>query len=187
MISQNLFVRKQYSTCPKNVVLLSEKYSPVLRNLKIRLSEITDYLDCRFCLRGEIDIQYHSSIAVERNKNAVEIVVTIVTLIEQCGNHEPRIKASTIIAKNPLLCNSLEEIKSTSNKNRMLRQTFSKAFDLLKTKTDLCTTYKNIHLPSAHNPADIPTTATYVSVVNVLVSAAVCYPFAVLDFLSYLS
>lgn len=47
-ILQNLFVRKQYSTCPKNVVMFSEKATPVVRNFKIRLSEIYNLLGLRY-------------------------------------------------------------------------------------------------------------------------------------------
>ena len=59
-----------------------------------------------------------SSIGKERNKKAVEIVFVIVSLIEQSGNHCPHIKAKTIIDRIPILKNSIDNCKTTSDKNK---------------------------------------------------------------------
>lgn len=104
-----------------------------------------------------------SSITKEKNKKAVEIVFIVVTLIEQAGNNVPHIKASTIIERNTQLKESLAASKSTSDKNKKLSRAFSKAWELLRTQTELLTTYKNISLPDP-KASDfckyIPTTST---------------------------
>ena len=104
----------------------------------------------------------HSSITKQRNKAAVENVNIIVTLIEQAGDNIPRIKASTIIERNPQLQQRLETVK---NKTDLLKTTFTKTWELLRTETDLLTTYKDIELPDPKDPAFIPTAKT----VNTLV------------------
>lgn len=104
----------------------------------------------------------HSSITKQRNKAAVENVNIIVTLIEQAGDNIPRIKASTIIERNPQLQQRLETVK---NKTDLLKTTFTKTWELLRTETNLLTTYKDIELPDPKDPAFIPTAKT----VNTLV------------------
>ncbi|MCI9077411.1 MAG: hypothetical protein HFH68_00625 [Lachnospiraceae bacterium] len=92
------------------------------------------------------------SIAKERNKKAVEIVLILVVLIEEAGNTCPHIKAKTIIDRTCLLKHSLEG-QNTSNKNLMLKRAFSKALELLAKKTSIKHTYKGIQLP---DPAVVP-------------------------------
>ena len=88
------------------------------------------------------------SLAKERNKKAVEIVCIVVTVIENAGTHGiPHISAKTIIERNLLLKNSLENTKDTSNQNKLLKRAFSKAWELLRTNTDVLEKYKNIQLP----------------------------------------
>lgn len=94
-----------------------------------------------------------SSISKERNKKAVEIVFVIVSLIEQSGNHCPHIKAKTIIDRIPILKNSIDNCKTTSDKNKMLKRAFSKAWDILPKHTKLKETYQDIKLPSS---TDVP-------------------------------
>lgn len=105
-----------------------------------------------------------SSIAKEKNKKAVEIVFIVVALIEQCGNNEPHIKASTIIERNQLLRQAIENAKTLSNVNTQLQRSFTKAWELLSTQTELATHYKNIQLPNPKakdfNANWIPTSAT---------------------------
>ena len=92
------------------------------------------------------------ALAKERNKKAVEIVCIIVTTIEQAGTHgTPHISAKTIIKRNPLLKRSLDNAKSVADQNKFLKRAFSKAWELLRTKTDLMERYKDIQLP---NPKD---------------------------------
>lgn len=99
------------------------------------------------------------SIAKERNRKAVEIVFIVVTLIEQTGNNTPHIRAKTIIGRNPLLQKSMEG-QTTGNKNTLLKRAFVKAWQLLRGKTFLAETYKNIHLPDPENPTVIPKVST---------------------------
>lgn len=87
------------------------------------------------------------ALAKEKNKKAVEIVCIVVTTIEQAGSHgTPHISAKTIIERNPLLKQSIDNA-SASNKNKFLERAFSKAWQLLRTKTDILERYKNIQLP----------------------------------------
>ena len=98
-------------------------------------------------------------IVKERNKKAVEIVFIIVTLIEQTGNNIPHIRAKTIIERNTLLHNSLNN-QTSGNKSILLKRAFSKAWQLLRTKTFLTETYINIQLPDPQDTAAIPTAST---------------------------
>lgn len=103
-----------------------------------------------------------SSIAKERNKAAVENVVILVTLIEQAGDNIPRIKASTLIGRNVQLAERLEAAK---NPRSLLKTTFTKTWELLKTKTRLQEAYKDIELPEPDDPAFMPTMKTLDKVV----------------------
>lgn len=100
----------------------------------------------------------HSSITKQRNKAAVENVNIIVTLIEQAGDNIPRIKAKTIIERNPQLQQRLKN--DPTHRAQLLKRVFSKTWELLRTETDLLTTYKEIELPDPKNPAYIPTLKT---------------------------
>jgi len=100
-------------------------------------------------------------IVKERNKKAVDIVLTIVALIEQSGKFTPHISARTIVERNPLLYNSLNAGNlKTGNKNILLERAFRKAWELLREKTLLSTVYDGIQLPDPQNPEKIPTYAT---------------------------
>ena len=103
-----------------------------------------------------------SSIVKERNKAAVENVIILVTLIEQAGDNIPRIKASTLIERNVQLA---ERLESAKNPRTLLKTTFTKTWELLKTKTRLTEFYKNIQLPEPNNPAFMPTMRTLNKVV----------------------
>lgn len=103
-----------------------------------------------------------SSITKERNKAAAENVVILVTLIEQAGDNIPRIKASTLIERNVQLAERLEAAK---NPRTLLKTTFTKTWELLRTKTRLTEFYKNIQLPEPDDPAFMPTMRTLDKVV----------------------
>ena len=103
-----------------------------------------------------------SSIVKERNKGAVENVIILVTLIEQAGDNIPRIKASTLIERNVQLAERLEAAK---NPRTLLKTTFTKTWELLRTKTRLTEFYKNIQLPEPDDPAFMPTMRTLNEVV----------------------
>lgn len=101
-----------------------------------------------------------SSIIKERNKRAVEIVMVVVTTIEQSGKNTPHLKANTIIERIPQLQRAFNKTKTTSNKNLLLSRTFKKAWELLESQTKLRDKYPNITLPDSNNPKNIPTTST---------------------------
>ena len=106
------------------------------------------------------------ALAKEKNKKAVEIVCIVVTTIEQAGSHgTPHISAKTIIERNPLLKRSIDNAASASNKNKFLERAFSKAWELLRTKTDILERYKNIQLP---NPKDKDFKLNYIPTMSTL-------------------
>ena len=99
------------------------------------------------------------SIVKEKNRKAVEIVFIVVTLIEQAGNNIPHITAKLIVERNPALHKSLDG-QPSGIKSLFLKRAFTKAWELLRTKTALPRVYKNIQLPDPDNVADIPTAST---------------------------
>lgn len=98
-----------------------------------------------------------SSIVKERNKKAVEIVIVVVTTIEQAGRHVPHIKAKTIIDRVPQLQAAIAKSTSTSNQNLILKRAFTKAWEILETQTKLREKYPTIVLPDPKDPQNIPT------------------------------
>lgn len=99
----------------------------------------------------------NTDIVKERNKAAIENVIIIVTLIEQAGDYIPRIKASTIIERNPQL---QERINASNDAGTILKRVFIKTWELLRTRTRLAEVYEDIELPDPNNPANIPTLKT---------------------------
>lgn len=118
--------------------------------------------------RGEpVRIPTHSflikaSIAKERNKAAVENVILIVQLIEQCGDNTPHISATTLIERNPQLERRLAEAK---NKTSLLKRTFETTWRILREQTFLQEKYQDIRLPDPKDPAMIPTQKNLDSIV----------------------
>lgn len=100
-----------------------------------------------------------SSIVKERNKRAVEIVMVVVTTIEQAGKKVPHLKARTIVERIPQLQEAYEKATVT-NKNRVLSRAFKKAWELLETQTSLRKKYPDIVLPDPNDPQNIPTVTT---------------------------
>ena len=100
----------------------------------------------------------HSEIYKERNKAAIEIVVRLVTLLQQRGTALKtttcNIRFSTIIKDIPLLDGMIENQNRAADKNIIIRRAFSKAFELMKNKTDLYCYYRDLVIPT-----DIPTTS----------------------------
>ena len=99
-------------------------------------------------------------LAKEKNQRAVEIVCIVMVVIEQAGNNTPHITARNIIYRNPLLKQALEKAEDNRRRNMYLKRAFSKAWELLKTHTDILEKYKNIKLPDASDPKSIPTINT---------------------------
>lgn len=110
---------------------------PVIKNGKPQMSPAYSFLVNR-------------EIARERNKKAVEIVLIVVALIERAGSFKPHIKAKNIIERTCLLNQSLKG-QNTSNKNLLLKRAFSKAWELLGTKTALKNVYTDIQFPKPEN------------------------------------
>lgn len=102
----------------------------------------------------------------ERNQKAVEIVCIIITTIEQAGSHgTPHISARTIVERNQLLKQSIDNTARLSNKNTYLERAFSRAWTLLRTHTDILKRYKNIQLP---DPKDNDFKAKYIPTMSTL-------------------
>ena len=91
-----------------------------------------------------------SSIARERNKRAAEIVRIVCVLIEEAGDHgTAHISAQTILDRHAELAAALDAMNGyPSNQNRLLKSTFTKAWELLHTQTKLEEVYKDIVFPS---------------------------------------
>ena len=92
-----------------------------------------------------------TSIASEKNKQAVEVVQIICDLIENAGSHPgtiPHISVKTILKQHPQLQQALDQIEDQSNKTRLLRTTFKRAWELLHEKTWLELYYPGIKFPS---------------------------------------
>lgn len=99
------------------------------------------------------------SIEKERNKKAVEVVLIIVALIEQAGNNTPHIRASTIVERAGLFGGNPQGLP-TGSKNTVLKRTFSRAWNLLRSKTLLSSVYKDLWLPDSNDTRYIPTCST---------------------------
>ena len=92
----------------------------------------------------------------EKNKRAAEVVFVVDKLIAMTGSHgTPKIMASTVIERCTELKNALDATASTSDKNKLLRRTFTRAWELLETQTKLKETYRNIRFNTG-----IPTVTT---------------------------
>ena len=93
-----------------------------------------------------------------KNKRAVEIVLVIIALMEQCGKHgTPYIRAANIIAHCPMLMEALEFAKKNSDRTQILKRSFSTAWEYLKLYTDLEERF-DIQLPDID---DAPTLSDY--------------------------
>ena len=88
-------------------------------------------------------------LASVRDKRALEIVSYVVALVESTGRHGlPHAKASTIICNCPYLLWSLEQVRSTSYKNRILKRSFLNAWKYLGMFTNLVSRHKAV-IPSS--------------------------------------
>ena len=103
-----------------------------------------------------------SSIVKERNKCAVENVMIIVQLIEQCGDNTPHISATTMIERNPQF---EQRFAAAKNKTTLLKRTFETTWRILREQTYLEEKYPDIVLPDPDDPAAIPTVKNLNSIV----------------------
>lgn len=95
-----------------------------------------------------------ASIAGERNKKAAEVVCAIAPLIEQAGGKLPDITYDELIDQCPSLKAAINTA-TVADANKLLKRTFSTAWELLRTQTHLEEKYKGIQLPT-----EIPTILT---------------------------
>lgn len=102
----------------------------------------------------------NSGILKERNKRAAEVACMVAALIDKAGNKTAHIRFRTILDRFEQLKQDIEHASSTYNKNRILRTTFSKAWELLAKYSDLSEKYKNIKLPDPDDNDAIPTMKT---------------------------
>lgn len=100
-----------------------------------------------------------TDITKERNHIAVENVNIIVTLIEQAGRKGAHINAQTVLNRNPLLKQRLNEC-APKNRQQILDRTFKKTWELLRSMTDIEEAYPGIVLPEPNNPDAIPKVKT---------------------------
>lgn len=96
----------------------------------------------------------------ERNKRAAEVACMLAALIDKAGSSTAHIRFQTIINRYEKLKQDLDSASSTFNKNRILKSTFSKAYEFLEQYTDLREQYKNIRLPDPSDKDLIPTMKT---------------------------
>ena len=105
----------------------------------------------------------HSSIAKEKNKTAVEIVTEVVKILETTESGSiPMISAETLIRHVPQLVERLNRFQEREkyprgSQNKALKRAFTKAWELLSTKTDLRQQFSNIIIPDPTDPQMIPT------------------------------
>jgi len=110
------------------------------------------------CLSKENQYLVKTTLAKERNKRAAEIVVIVCNTIAEAGDKGvPHISARTILGRHAELWQALEKKHDDSNKNKLLKSSFKKAWELLRTQTILEDVYEDIKLPELN---EVPTIAT---------------------------
>lgn len=88
-----------------------------------------------------------SSIAGERDGKAVQITCVLAMLIDQAGGKLPDITYGELINRCPSMRAAIDTA-AVADINKLLKRTFSKAWELLRTQTDLEEKYKDIRLPT---------------------------------------
>ncbi len=144
-------------TSPYIVKLIREIYTASIRTNKKKQVQLKKNGQPQMVASHSYMI--HMDIAKEKNKKAVEIVFIVVAVIEKAGKHNPNIKAETIIERSCLLKHSLHG-QTSGNKTNILKRAFTKAWKLLREKTDLISAYEDIHLPDPEDISVIPTPTT---------------------------
>lgn len=131
---------------PYMVRVIQDVYKASIRKSKIKL-DIPNKNSAPKLLPSHTYIP-NLKLGKERNQKAVEIVCIVMTTIEQAGSRgTAHISARTIVERDPLLKQSIDNTSSASNKNKYLERAFSRAWELLRTHTDILKKYKNIQLP----------------------------------------
>lgn len=138
--------------CPfiNRIVLNLEESSKI--RVKTKANDIIQYKAPKF------NFLLHSNIAKERNKRAVEIVTALTNLLLQRAGQTTKkkngetcfrahIKYSTLIGYCSDLVAYLQECKDTSNKNKALKSAFTKAREILFSKTDAPLYFNDLTVP----------------------------------------
>lgn len=153
----------------RNTISFSSPYMNMVIKTVYRLAiELKKNGEPKLTRRGEVirkpshSFLIKSSIVKERNKCAVENVMLIVQLIEQCGDFTPHISATTMIERNPQFGQRLAAAK---NKTTLLKRTFETTWRILHEQTYLEEKYPGIALPDPNDPAVIPTVKNLNSIV----------------------
>ena len=97
-----------------------------------------------------------NTIAIEKDKAAVENVVIIVSGIERAGNNPYHISFKKLIEENALLAEGLKKA-GPSHGTQYLKRHFLKTWQLLRDQTYLTERYENIELPDPNEIKNIPT------------------------------
>ncbi len=90
-----------------------------------------------------------ASIVSDSNKSAIEITIEICKLIERRGTHyhcSAHITVRTLIDRCPTLRFKIETAKANSRRNQIIRDDFSRALLLLKSKTSLYDAYTDMQI-----------------------------------------
>lgn len=141
----------------KNIITFEAPYLNALACHIIQDSiryDKTGAMECKKNGQPKLEVSHSylmkSTIASEKNKRAVEVVKIICDVIEQTGSSGkvPHISAREIINRHPQLQYALDNIKDPANKNRLLKSTLKKAWELLHTQTLLEERYKEIKFPN---------------------------------------
>ena len=105
-------------------------------------------------LKARYSFLLNAELTNRKNKNAVENVAIIVTLIEQAGDNVPHICAKTLVERNPAL---LEQVKKSKRPNLVLARVFKNTWEYLKEDTSLEKKYPGIKLPDPCDRGNYPT------------------------------
>lgn len=145
----------------RNTISFSSPYMNMVIKTVYRLAiELKKNGEPKLTRRGDVirrpshSFLVKTSIVKERNKSAVENVMIIVQLIEQCGNNTPHISALTMIERNPQF---EQRLAAAKNKTTLLKRTFETTWRILREQTHLAEKYPGIELPDPNDPAMIPT------------------------------
>ena len=110
--------------------------------------------------------QLKPEILKEKNHKAVEIAGIFATLTDRAGSPKNgkkekvvNIRFSEVVNRNEELKVAYEKAPNDSKKDRVLERGFKKGYELLRERTDLRDSYRNIKLPDPQNKKCIPTTA----------------------------
>ena len=114
----------------------------------------------------------HSAIGKERNETAVEVVRYITNGVSRRGGKPKkgfdvvvwRISFRSLIEETKLLSSRLENAPDNRAKNQILRRTFTKVYELLKTQTDLYKKFSDLKVDCI--VPDVKTLNSYLTITH---------------------